>query len=87
VIRNLVKHQDFYTKFKDRPHAFKDNKQITVNYYVLRPETPEYIMEFILRSINSAVKTHSTPNGVWEFISVFPYVWCVCLSFHSVLAA
>jgi hypothetical protein len=72
VIRNIVKHQDFHTKFMDRPHAFKDNKQIAVTYFVLRPETPDFVLMFLLHSINCASKTKSTPNGVWEFMAVFP---------------
>ena len=74
VIMNLVTNQEFYTKFNDKQNMFKDNKDVTVNYYVLMPETPEFVLKFLLLSINSSAKTTSTPNGVWEFISVFKSV-------------
>ena len=75
-----MKSGDFYTKFKDVKKGLWDiNKDITVNYYVLKPYTPDYVLKYLLYSINSAAKPTCTPNGVWEFIAVYKYVCLVCV--------
>ena len=78
VIDCLEHKNTFHSQFHDFKGVFGNNSDVTVNYFVLRDETPDFVILFLLKTINSTAKTTSTPSGVWEFIPMYTYV-CVCV--------
>jgi hypothetical protein len=69
---NLEHNNGFFTQFHDVVSGtFKNNREVTVKYYVLKPDTPQFVLQFLLLSLNATAKTTCTSSGVWEFVAMY----------------